>query len=77
MNGAQHGGAVYRGVVLYVNPQLCGWVDNDPNYVTNGTGITTGKWHHVVVNIRDGAPYMRSDLIVDGKVRSSWTSRSR
>ena len=67
MNGARHGGAVYRGVPLYVNPQVCGWSDNNQNYVTNGTGITTGKWHHVVVNLRDGVPHMRSDLIVDGK----------
>ncbi len=67
MNGARHGGAIYRGVVLYANPQLCGWVDDDRTYVTNGTGITTGKWHHVVIKVRDGAPYMRSDLIVDGK----------
>ena len=25
MNGAKHGGAVYKGVVLYANPQQCGW----------------------------------------------------
>ncbi len=67
MNGARHGGAVYRGVVLYVNPQLCGWSDNYQNYVTNGTGITTGKWHHVVIKVRDGSPNLRSDLIVDNK----------
>lgn len=67
MNGAKHGGILYRGRVLYVNPQLCGWADGTPNYVTNGTGVTTGKWQHVVVNVRDGSPYMRSDLFVDGK----------
>ncbi|MFH0880780.1 MAG: LamG-like jellyroll fold domain-containing protein, partial [Lentisphaerota bacterium] len=66
MNGARHGGAVYRGRVLYVNPQLCGWADNTPNYVTTGTGVTTGRWQHIVVNVRDGAPYPRSDLYVDG-----------
>ncbi len=67
MNGARHGGAIYRGRVLYVNPQLCGWADNVPNYVTNGTGVTTGRWHHVVINVRDGSPYLRSDLFVDGR----------
>jgi hypothetical protein len=67
MNGAMHGGLIYRGLVLYVNPQLCGWADLSPYFITNGTGVTTGKWHHVVVNIRDGDPYLRSDLTVDGK----------
>ena len=67
MNGAKHGGVVYRGRVLYVNPQLCGWADNSPNYYTNSTGVTTGKWQHVVVSVRDGSPYLRSDLFVDGK----------
>ncbi len=67
LNGARHGGALYRGVVLYVNPQLCGWQDNDPVFVTNAV-IATGVWHHVVISVRDGSPFMRSDLIVDGKV---------
>ena len=66
MNGAKHGGLVYRGRVLYVNPQLCGWADGTPNYFTNGTGVTTGKWLNVVVNIRDGSTYMHSDLFVNG-----------
>jgi photosystem II stability/assembly factor-like uncharacterized protein len=63
-NGAQHGGMVYRGRVLYVNPLIAGWEDNSPFYYSN-TRITTGKWHHVTVNIRDGN-YMMSDLYVDG-----------
>ncbi|OGV43413.1 MAG: hypothetical protein A2X46_13410 [Lentisphaerae bacterium GWF2_57_35] len=67
MNGARHGGVIYRGLVLYVNPQLCGWADLSPYYITNGAGVTTGQWHHVVVNIRDGDPYLRSDLTIDGK----------
>ena len=64
--GAQNGGLVYRGHVLYVSPALCGWADDAPNYITNNTGVTTGVWQHVVLNIRDGAPYLMSDLYVDG-----------
>ncbi len=68
MNGAREGGAMFRGLVLYVNPQVCGWADNYMNFYTNSTGITNGQWHHVTVNIRDGSPFMRSDLIVDNRI---------
>jgi hypothetical protein len=68
MDGAAGGGVVYRGCVLYVNPTLCGWADDDENYITDDTGVTTGQWQHVVVSIRDGSPYLRSDLQVDGQV---------
>ena len=84
MNGARHGGLIYRGRVCYVNPQMCGWADNTPNYYTNNTGVTTGKWQYVVLNVRDGSPYMRSDLFVDGKAifldepieTTSWTTNT-
>ena len=62
--GATNGGLVYGDTVLYVNPAACGWVDGNPAY-TNYQALTTGAWHHVVVNIRDGDPYWVSDLIVD------------
>ncbi len=65
MNGADDGGVYYRGYRLYVNPRQCGWGDLNPIYYTN-TGISTG-WNHVVVQVRDGAPRMRSDLFVNGK----------
>ncbi|OQA27555.1 MAG: hypothetical protein BWY59_01060 [Verrucomicrobia bacterium ADurb.Bin345] len=68
MNGAKHGGLVYRGVALYVNPQMCGWADNNMNFYTNGASPVTGKWNHVMVSIRDGVPYPRSDLIVNDKI---------
>jgi hypothetical protein len=31
-------------------------------------GFTNDGWHHVVLHIRDGEPYLRSDLMVDDKV---------
>ncbi|MFH0954024.1 MAG: beta-galactosidase [Verrucomicrobiota bacterium] len=67
MNGATNGGIVYAGRVLYVNPQLCGW--NDTNvylYYTNL--VSTGAWQHVRLNVRDGDPYLRSDLFVNDRV---------
>ena len=82
--GARQGGLTYRGRVLYVNPELCGWADNVPNYWTNGTGVTSDQWLHVVLNVRDGSPYLNSDLYVDGKPVfvsepievTNWTSTS-
>ena len=67
MNGARHGGLLYRGRVCYVSPQLCGWADNTPQYYTNAA-VTTGRWMYVVLHVRDGSPYLRSDLYVDNKV---------
>ncbi|MDD2237587.1 MAG: hypothetical protein PHG65_10315, partial [Kiritimatiellae bacterium] len=65
-NGAASGGIIYRGVKLDLNPTRCGWVDDDPNYTNNP--LTTGVWYHVVVNLRDGNPYMRSDVRVGNEL---------
>ncbi len=65
--GAYDGGLIYRGRVLYVSPNTCGWADNNPNYYATNRP-TTGTWSHVVVNIRDGVPYPLSDLAVNGRV---------
>ncbi len=64
---AYEGGVVYRGRVLYVNPNMCGWADTNAYYYS-GVGAT-GRWHSIVLHIRDGAPHMRSDLYVDGYAR--------
>ncbi|MFH0879472.1 MAG: hypothetical protein V2A34_07135 [Lentisphaerota bacterium] len=66
MNGADDGGVLYRGYRLFVNPTRMGWADYNPTYTTNGKPVA-GVWNHVVVNIRDGGPYMRSDLHVNGR----------
>ena len=81
-NGARDGGLVYRGRVLYVSPNRCGWDDLTPNYVT--TNVTTGILHHVVVSVRTGTPYLKSDLYVDNNVVfrdepiqvSTWTTNT-
>ena len=62
-DGAASGGIVYRGTTLEINPQRCGWVDDDTGYYTNFLPAT-GAWQHVVVTIRDGNPYLRSDVRV-------------
>ena len=64
--GARDGGLVYRGRVLYVNPNRCGWSDNSPSYYS-ATNLVTGTWHHIVVNVRDGDPYPRSDLYINNE----------
>jgi hypothetical protein len=82
-NGGLDGGVIYGGRVLYVNPNLCGWADNTPNYFSVNRP-TTGKWHKVVVQIRDGSPYLLSDLFVDNKTVflsepiqvTSWTTNT-
>jgi hypothetical protein len=82
-NAAFDGGLIYRGRVLYVSPNVCGWADDAPNFVMTNRPAT-GRWNHVVVNIRDGAPYLRSDLSVNGKVvfvnepiqSTSWTTNT-
>ena len=66
MNGATNGGIVYRGRVLYVNPQLCGWDDTNANFYSVNRPAT-GAWQHVRVNIRDGNPHLKSDLFVNDK----------
>ena len=66
MNGAKDGGFVYRGRVLYVSPNRCGWNDNSPSYYS-ATNLVTGAWHHIVINVRDGDPYPRSDLYVNNE----------
>ncbi|MBN1270476.1 MAG: beta-galactosidase [Kiritimatiellae bacterium] len=63
-NGAANGGLVYRGRVLYVNPGVCGWDDASPDYYTTKLPAT-GAWAHVVLHLRDGDPYLKSDLYVD------------
>ncbi len=66
--------------------------DGSVSYVITGTVtvhigppyLTTGAWHHVVVNIRDGDPYPLSDVYVDGEVvllmeplkHTNWTGSS-
>ena len=82
-NGARDGGVIYGGRVLYVNPNLCGWADDAPNYYVVNKPVT-GKWHKVVVHIRDGSPYLMSDLFVDNKTVflsepiqvTSWTTNT-
>ncbi len=80
---AGDGGIVYRGMVLCVSPRACGWRDAVTNLYTNNIP-TTGAWQHIVVNVRDGWPYPRSDLIVDRKAvfldepieETNWASAS-
>ncbi len=82
-NNARDGGVIYRGRVLYVNPNLCGWADNTPNYFATNRPVPN-KWQKVVVQIRDGSPYLMSDLFVDGKTVflsepiqvTSWTTNT-
>ena len=107
-------GLIYRGHILYMNPQGIWWSDDDPltftgntssnfsglvtnadgsvSYIITGSisvyigppGLTTGVWHHVAVSIRDGDPYLKSDVLVDGLTVYSaealpftnWTSAS-
>ena len=64
-NGAAEGGMTFGGRVCYVNPTVCGWADNVPNYVSNQ--VPSYQWVNVRVSIRDGAPYKRTDLYVDNK----------
>ncbi len=79
--GATGGGVVYRGKVLYLNPAMAGWNDATPQFFTD-TGLYAGAWHRVTLSIRDGDPYLMSDLYVDGKPvflsepieTTSWTS---
>ena len=84
-DGAHCGGLVYRGCVLYVNPDLAGWEDGHPSFYTNIAAVlTTGQWHHVVLQVHEGSPYWFSDLYVDGEVIflqepievTNWTSAS-
>jgi hypothetical protein len=65
-NGAQEGGVVYRGVTLQVNPQRNGWDDTNAVYATTNRPAQN-QWSHVVVHIRDGYPYLLSDLYVNGR----------
>jgi hypothetical protein len=65
-NNARAGGLIYGGRVLYVNPNLCGWADNTPNYYTNNRPVPNQR-QKIAVHIRDGSPYLMSDLYVDGK----------
>ena len=62
---ARWGGFRYRGIYLDVNPSRVGWRDSSASYIY--PGITKDEWHHVVVTVRDGDPYMMSDLYVDGE----------
>jgi hypothetical protein len=64
-NGAAEGGLVYGGTVLYANPSVCGWADSIPTF-TNTSLLSSGKWHRIVIHIRDGDPWWNSDLNVDG-----------
>ncbi|HEY8240938.1 MAG TPA: hypothetical protein VIH35_05800, partial [Kiritimatiellia bacterium] len=66
-NGANEGGIMYRGLPLHINPQVCGWQDavNITMYTSNRPA--SNVWSHVVVNIRDGSPYLMSDLYVNGR----------
>lgn len=96
-SATQGGGIVYRGHVLYINPQGIYWSTDDPltlsgntssnfsglvtnadgsvSYVITGTitvyvgpaGLSVGEWHHISVSIRDGDPYLKSDILVDGE----------
>ena len=95
-SGTEGGGIVYRGHVLYINPQGIYWSTDNPltlsgntssnfsglvtnadgsvSYVITGTisiyigpaGLSVGDWHHVSVSIRDGDPYLKSDILIDG-----------
>ncbi len=62
---ATNGGLVFRGRVLYINPSQIGWADDAPSYRPAAGLVTTGRWHHVIVSVRDGSPYWKSDVIVD------------
>ena len=66
--------------------------DGSVSYVITGTVtvyigsplFTTGAWHHVVINIRDGDPYPVSDVFIDGNAvlfmeplkHTNWTGTS-
>jgi uncharacterized repeat protein (TIGR03803 family) len=64
--GAMHAGLVYRGRVLYINPALCGWADENPVYTVSAP-LASNTVHHVSVYITPGTPYALSDLFVDGQ----------
>ncbi|OQA29929.1 MAG: Bacillopeptidase F precursor [Verrucomicrobia bacterium ADurb.Bin345] len=64
---AGDGGVVFRGVPLGVTPGAAGWRAGVTNLYTNNLPVT-GVWHHVMLSVRDGDPWLRSDLLVDGKV---------
>ncbi|HPG00022.1 MAG TPA: beta-galactosidase [Kiritimatiellia bacterium] len=61
---AADGGVIYQGRLLYVNPSAAGWADTNVVYYTNSLP-STGAWHHIMVHVRDGEPFLRSDLYVD------------
>ena len=75
------GGLLYRGVALGITPRACGWRDTVTNLYTNNLP-SPNTWHHIRVSVRDGWPYPKSDLLMDGKVvfldepmeTTNWTS---
>jgi hypothetical protein len=66
--GAKDGGIIYRGRVLHVNANRIGWEDGAPNYVTSTNLYTDGRTNRIIVSVRDGVPYRRTDLLVNNYV---------
>jgi hypothetical protein len=65
-SAATNGGILYRGVVLYANPAMAGWADGSLDSYDE-TGLDLYGWHRVALSIRDGDPFLVSDLYVDGE----------
>jgi hypothetical protein len=64
-NGAKDGGIIYRGRVLHINANRIGWEDNSPTYFNSTNVYTDGRTNRVVLTIRDGVPYRRTDLFIN------------
>ncbi len=65
-SNAVEGGVLYRGVRMDISPGKVGWEDGANNFCTI-TNLTTNVVHQIVLTVRGGAPWMRSDLYVDGE----------
>ncbi len=65
-SNAVEGGILYRGVRMDISPGKVGWEDGANNFCTI-TNLTTNVLHRIMLTVRGGAPWMRSDLTVDGE----------
>ncbi len=80
-SNAVEGGILYRGVRMDISPGKVGWEDGANNFCTI-TNLTTNVLHQILLTVRGGAPWMRSDLFVDGEPElldqaietTNWTS---
>jgi outer membrane protein assembly factor BamB len=87
-SNAAYAGFLYRGTRLEFGPGgvngEAGWRDDAVQWHAPGNAIAPQQWHHVAIHIRDGEPYLKSDLLVDSKALflnepievSDWTSEA-